>query len=78
MKWCKNNGMCVLNGDFRDDEEGSYAFIEHGQTVIDYAIVNVRHDMRQKKTEDKRSDRIKSFSNINTVGKNRFNEKGKT
>lgn len=42
IKWCKNNSVCILNADFKGDEEGSYTFIGHGKTVINYAIMSAK------------------------------------
>lgn len=44
LKWCKNNGMCILNGNFERDEEGSYIFIGHGEMVIDDSIDEIGTD----------------------------------
>lgn len=41
--------MCVPNGDFKRDEEGSYTFICHGKAVIHYVIVKgkVSHEIEK-------------------------------
>lgn len=54
MKGLKNNGMCILNDDIKRDHQRSYTFIGHDETVIDYAIVNVRQGIEYKNSRLKK------------------------